>query len=235
MREIKMRSKKDVAAYFEGDKIECLLCGKLFSALSNHIIRSHGMSVDEYKEKFNLPWSSGLVSGKTRDRQAKALKQRIDKGDKTLMPIGKVAHIGQHAAKRPFRDYDIKMLGKNRKKILDQHQKNTYSKAVKILEKAEELNCPACCVCLLPEMPGFHNLYVASKKFPEIKTRYEDLKRKVPRGVELITEQSRSEVKKQIIELHSNGMSTREIAKELYLGKTTVKRALRNEGAFKDC
>lgn len=48
---------------YDGDnKVYCGLCGKGFAWLGNHIIQSHHLSLDEYRERFNLNRTQPLCS-----------------------------------------------------------------------------------------------------------------------------------------------------------------------------
>src|SRR5262245_10517417 len=75
------KTRRDVARYFGGKTIECLLCGQRFRRLAGHLAAKHEISVDEYRGRFGLPWSRGLTSaasvassGWTDERKAKARK-----------------------------------------------------------------------------------------------------------------------------------------------------------------
>ena len=75
------KTRRDVARYFSGDTIECLICGRHFKRLQRHLAAKHGLSADDYKKQFGLPWTRGLTSatslansGWTDDRKAKARK-----------------------------------------------------------------------------------------------------------------------------------------------------------------
>lgn len=48
------------------DKVQCHLCGKMFGALRMHIIRTHKMSVINYKVKIGLAQGTALISEGTR-------------------------------------------------------------------------------------------------------------------------------------------------------------------------
>jgi predicted transcriptional regulator len=73
------KTRRDVERYFAGQTIQCLLCGRRFRRLWKHHVAKHGMSADEYRERFGLPWTRGLTSaasaassGWTEKRKAKA-------------------------------------------------------------------------------------------------------------------------------------------------------------------
>jgi len=60
------RTRREVERYFGGKTIGCLLCKRRFQRLSPHLIRTHGMTPDEYRYRFGLPWSRGLTSAPSR-------------------------------------------------------------------------------------------------------------------------------------------------------------------------
>ncbi|MFZ2142940.1 MAG: MucR family transcriptional regulator [Xanthobacteraceae bacterium] len=75
------KTRRDIARYFRGNTIECLICGRCFKRLHTHLGAKHGMAADDYKKRFGLPWTRGLTSatslansGWTDERKAKARK-----------------------------------------------------------------------------------------------------------------------------------------------------------------
>jgi hypothetical protein len=75
------RTRRQVERYFGGKTIKCLLCGRRFGRLSFHLAAKHGVTTDDYKSRFGLPWHRGLTSalshansGWNDDRKAKASK-----------------------------------------------------------------------------------------------------------------------------------------------------------------
>jgi hypothetical protein len=62
----KFEDSESVKHYFSGDRIICLLCGRSMKSLSIHLRCVHAMSVDDYREKYGLPWSRGLCADATR-------------------------------------------------------------------------------------------------------------------------------------------------------------------------
>jgi len=83
------RSIDEIEAYFAGDRIQCLLCGRSMKRLGDHVSKIHGTTVDAYQERFGLPWSRGLTCdslhqtaaalGKGPERVARLLPFRITK------------------------------------------------------------------------------------------------------------------------------------------------------------
>ena len=52
----------EVRAYFTGDVIQCLLCGKKYRKLGIHLTKVHEVAVDDYKAMYGLSWRRGLTS-----------------------------------------------------------------------------------------------------------------------------------------------------------------------------
>lgn len=73
---------KELQAYFKGDKLTCLLCGKRYVQLVAHIGPAHGLSGDAYRERFGIPWTYGLAG--------KSFKQRSSRRMKALRRSGKL-------------------------------------------------------------------------------------------------------------------------------------------------
>lgn len=50
-----------VREYLRGDRIICLRCGKPYKKLGNHLLKIHGMQMDEYKALYKIPWTYSLI------------------------------------------------------------------------------------------------------------------------------------------------------------------------------
>jgi hypothetical protein len=72
-------SMEEIKHYLSGDDIECLVCGREFGTLQNHLA-VHEMSVNEYREKFGIPWTVGLCGTKTRLKKAASTKRLLEAG-----------------------------------------------------------------------------------------------------------------------------------------------------------
>jgi hypothetical protein len=77
---VAFKTRRDIARYFGGNTIECLICGRRFKRLHTHLAAKHGIAADDYKKQFGLPWTRGLTSatslansGWTDERKAKGL------------------------------------------------------------------------------------------------------------------------------------------------------------------
>jgi predicted transcriptional regulator len=77
------QTKAEIDAYLSGDRITCLLCGKPFLVLASHIKAAHNVSVDEYKQRYGIPWKHGLVCATTHKKYSDLTKQKRATG---IMP-----------------------------------------------------------------------------------------------------------------------------------------------------
>ena len=110
------KTRQEVERYFGGKTIKCLLCGKRFGRLSFHLAAKHGVTTDDYKSQFGLPWHRGLISalshansGWNDDRKAKASRLARKSRFFTLahlaprrkvapfLKVEAVKHLGAHA------------------------------------------------------------------------------------------------------------------------------------------
>lgn len=77
-KELKFSKQKELREYFSGDKIVCLLCGRELKRLGNHLVPIHGVTEDEYRERYGIPWTYGLNSKLTTGNYSLAVKKRIE-------------------------------------------------------------------------------------------------------------------------------------------------------------
>lgn len=54
--------------YFSTDELVCLICGQPSKGLGQHVSHAHGLSAREYKLKYGLPITYGLVGKATREK-----------------------------------------------------------------------------------------------------------------------------------------------------------------------
>jgi hypothetical protein len=70
----------EVKEYLSGDKIICLLCGKSYKVLGVHLLKIHGVTVDEYRERYRIPWSYGVLCKKSHNVRRKVMAKRMAEG-----------------------------------------------------------------------------------------------------------------------------------------------------------
>jgi len=67
--------------YFVGDRIICLLCGKNYRAIGNHVQWIHETTIEEYKKKYGIFWTKSLTCDDTHEIMSNNAKERIANGE----------------------------------------------------------------------------------------------------------------------------------------------------------
>lgn len=70
----------EVREYFSGDKVVCLLCGKEYKRIGFHVEKIHSLTMNDYKQKYKIPWTYGLICDESSERYRDSMKRRISEG-----------------------------------------------------------------------------------------------------------------------------------------------------------
>ncbi len=68
-------TKEAINIYLSGDLIICLECGQDCRSLGHHLSRTHAMSSNEYKSKYNIPKGYSLRCASSRKLSSEAMKK----------------------------------------------------------------------------------------------------------------------------------------------------------------
>lgn len=77
--ETPFNSIEEVRDYLSAEKIVCLICGKSYKSLGVHL-SVHEVTVDEYHQRYNIPWTYGLVCLPTAGLLSSAVTRRMEEG-----------------------------------------------------------------------------------------------------------------------------------------------------------
>lgn len=77
-----------VREYLSHDKIMCLRCGKEYHRLGVHLQRIHGMTPDQYKSMYKIPWGYGLVGTVSHEITSAAILKRMEDGWQPPAKVG---------------------------------------------------------------------------------------------------------------------------------------------------
>ena len=176
----KFKTTEDIAEYYGGDRIQCLLCGRWFRSLGHHVSKIHEITPDEYKTCFGLPYNRGLSSKKYHDNHSKTHKELYQQGVNPLaredLRLKGSALAKQQSHKRrlgqPFNKLRQKDTHKHSSSIIPKFTKNQIETVIK---RAEEQNRSYKDVCSDPGMPSYVVFYKWKRHFkiPGRKTKME--------------------------------------------------------------
>lgn len=223
----KFRNKEDVESYFSGDRIRCLICGQWLKAISGQHLKKHRVSVEQYKDMFGLPNGRGLVCGETHDRQRKALIKRIADGDPSLTVMTPdLMYKAQHAPKKKPPQYHIDAAINRYAPSGIEAIKNRATERADNINWDEFLNNvsrkgkAAWSLCREKGMPSQYDVYCKMQADHEFRQKYDDaIKQNKLKYAKISI----------IIELKSQGLSSRKIAQATGVSPTHVKRILREQ------
>lgn len=83
----------------------CLLCGRAFRDTSKHIIRIHGITIDEYRAKYGIPWTYGIACRETKALHSEHAKAKLELG--ITHPNPNFGELSKTATKRGRARMDV--------------------------------------------------------------------------------------------------------------------------------
>lgn len=112
-------SRQEAKEYLTKERLECLLCGKAFANLTNHLRQTHSISGAEYKAQLRLPKTRGLVGTRTRLRYSKNGKSKSIPMDARMrgLEAAKKSHAGVSSFAMFHQTQFVKRMSLLRKKI----------------------------------------------------------------------------------------------------------------------
>lgn len=69
-----------IEEYLSAPKLTCLLCGRQYKVLGMHIVVSHEVTLDYYRERYGLPYTKGLAIKEIKDLCSIRMKEKQDSG-----------------------------------------------------------------------------------------------------------------------------------------------------------
>lgn len=167
---------EQIESYFSGDTIICLMCGKNYRNVGIHLSAVHQMTPREYKDRYGLPYSRGLISD-----ESKAVKSSVgkriarQKGD-GLFP----KEVRQRAIERSqdfFRHNSLPRQPYAIQKLRDRGFDD--SPLEKLLERVRCGRFP-CDVFNDPDMPGQTWIFSRLNRRPDIRKKLAEITDAMP-------------------------------------------------------
>lgn len=95
----------------DGEKLQCHVCGKLFASVSAHARQAHKMTLDQYREKYQIAKTSALVSEierqRLKDRTLEWLKS-LSKKEKEALKSKAIANSRDRRPEQPLLTLETK-------------------------------------------------------------------------------------------------------------------------------
>lgn len=100
MRDRPFQTLDELDAYVGGPRIQCLECGRWFRGLATHLPRVHGMTHDDYREKWGIPKRYPLSGTVTREALSLQMQDQITSGRLTYDHLPSAVEAARRSGRR---------------------------------------------------------------------------------------------------------------------------------------
>lgn len=91
----------EIEQYLAHATIECLECGQHFKALAHHLRLSHKLNNSDYRQKWGIPASFGLIGTDTKDALSTSTLSRIANGEMTYEHLSRATEAARNSDRWP--------------------------------------------------------------------------------------------------------------------------------------
>lgn len=139
----RFNTKAEVTAYVGGAWIVCLMCGQSKKRVSGaHLSAIHDMTIEQYKDRFNIPWGVGLVGTATSAACSESVKRRLKTPGARERLLASAAAARANMAMhqpvhRPKRDYQIREYTEQGLRIVGREAPYTDADYERVLDEIQ--------------------------------------------------------------------------------------------------
>lgn len=216
---------EELSAYFDADKITCLLCGRQYTQLANHVIGGHGIPADDYKAQFGIPWSYSLIGKSLKDRFSQHIRTRIKTGK--WLPASRESIEKMHAASRHRRPIVAAVAETHRRRCLAMRGRSERfgpKEFEEYLRRIASGRTPSE-VSEDKDMPCQTLFDRQIKENPDFRRRYTEIWESLSYSVHVRAYKLGEKFKKDLVVLRRQGLTWPEVAGRLGVKTTTVRNA----------
>ncbi len=215
-KEGKFKTMAEVEAYISGEKIQCLLCGKWFKLLgATHLNRIHEITLDDYRERYGIPWKAGLAGKSTRKKYSIKAKIQLAEGQLRSPVKGE-----------PFPTKKRSIIRKAPPCIRDRMKKWRRDDYEAVPERMRERKCTIREVCLDPDLPNYDAWMTYAKTHPELREKARQIHFTLPLSEQFKIRDVSPAFQEDCHLLRTKGMSLVRIGAALGASAMSVQRAL---------
>ena len=225
----KFTTKSEIEEYFSNPEgIQCLLCGRIFGTLNNHLQMIHDTSHEEYRARYGLPWRKGLVSRRVSKHLSDRLTKRIKDGSFVPKPdnkaaVKKILEEGMRKDQPFFKKIKSDMTREHNQKNVKYGPKD-YENVLSVMTQRKITLNRACMTEGLPTKARVLDYAAANPGFrKKLLDTYYDLPYAVQARADMFSPQFYEDLKR----LKNKGLSAKEIGKRLGISYKTVQKRLK--------
>lgn len=214
---------EDVNAYFDAEKLTCLICGNEYHSLHVHLRNKHQIAADQYKERYGIPWRRGLISKSHKEKQATIMNEQRAKGILPQAPssshIEKLIEASknnrrpvQQAVRNAQRNHGLATHGRTEKWGAKDFE--VYLRRIKSGRTVTEVGKDQ-------DMPCREVFDTYKREHPKFRQRFEKIWDGLPYSVQVRGQKLGQRFKKEMVTLRQSGKSWSEIARILGVKEST--------------
>jgi len=223
------KTRSEVEEYFSNEEgIQCLLCGQAMETLHNHLQIVHGVSHQEYRERYGLPWRKGLVSRAVSKKLSTALTNRIKDGSFTPVPDYKAAiRKILDGFRRPDQPYITGIKAGKSKALSQQNIKYGSKDFENVLAVMREHKITLNQACKNYNLPGKATILRYAELNPAFRKMLVETYHGLPYAVQARADMFSPKFYRDLGKLKRKGLLATEIGKALGVSHKTIRRRLK--------
>jgi len=225
----KFTTRSEIDRYFSNDDgIQCLLCGRILGTLQNHLQIVHGVSHEEYRKRYGLPWRRGLVSRTVSKKHSASLIKRIKNGTFNPKPDNKAAVKKiLEGNRRPDQPYITGIKAENSKTLSKRNIKYSRKDFEKVLSLMQKQKITLNEACKKYNLPGKGTILRYAELNPRFRKKLLDTYYCLPYAAQARADMLSPQFYRDMENLKNKGLPATEIAKALGISYNTVRRRLK--------
>jgi hypothetical protein len=219
------RTRAELEAYFDDDKLACLICGKRFANLGLHVSATHKISGDAYRERFGIPWTYGLAGKAFREKSARRFRELREEGRLALAPSEEHIKTLREAASKKRRKIVPAFSNDSRIKVLALHgrtEKWGVDDLEEYLRRIGQGRTPVE-VSRDPDMPCAKVFYKNVRENADYQKRYQKIWDTLPYKVHVRAGKPSRKYEREVVRLRREGLTWQEVAHKLDVGVSAVR------------
>jgi hypothetical protein len=222
----KFTNRSEVEEYFSNEeRIQCLLCGRLMGTLQNHLQLVHGVSHQQYRVRYGLPWRKGLVSRAVSKNLRTTLTNRIKNGSFKPIPNYK-AGVKKilDGFRRPDQPYITSIKVGNSKALSQQNIKYGSNDFENVLSVMREHKITLNQACKNYNLPGKATVLRYAELNPRFRKILVETYHGLPYSVQARADMFSPQFYRELRALKRKGLPATEIGKLLGVSHKTIRR-----------
>jgi hypothetical protein len=221
-------TKAEIDDYFCGNKVQCLLCGKWFKTLHQHLGRTHDVTVDDYRERYGLPWRRGLCGAGTSEKISKNMLKRRRRGFRPPIELAQKKSV-QASTRRPDQPFLVKAKTESLKPIIKKLRKYKDSDFKNVLVKMLREKKSLSEACRDAGTPHYWAVAKYAKKNAEYRRQLEKTYAQLPYSVQAGAGRlPEKKFKEDLLNLKRAGITVADISRLLGVSRSPIHNRLKS-------